>query len=86
MNSGTTDRSKGRLKETACTITDDDKLPGESHGKRRRRFRRWHAALLVALSLGSIALTACNTVQGAGKDLERGGQKMQDEAKEHKTY
>ena len=42
--------------------------------------------LLVALSIGSIPLTACNTVQGAGKDIEKGGEKIQDEAKEHKTY
>lgn len=42
--------------------------------------------LLVALALGSIPLAACNTVQGAGKDIEKGGQHIQDEAKEHKTY
>ena len=42
--------------------------------------------LLVALSIGSIPLTGCNTVQGAGKDIEKGGQKVQEEAKEHKTY
>ena len=35
--------------------------------------------------LSSIALTACNTVQGAGKDIERGGEKIQDEAAEHKS-
>jgi entericidin B len=39
------------------------------------------AALAAALSL-----SACNTVGGVGKDVERGGQKIQDEAKEHKTY
>ena len=27
---------------------------------------------------------ACNTVQGAGKDIEKGGQKVQEEAKEVK--
>jgi predicted small secreted protein len=42
--------------------------------------------LLTALSLVSIPLTGCNTMQGAGKDIEKGGQKVQDEAKEHKTY
>ena len=31
-------------------------------------------------SLGAIA--GCNTVAGAGKDIERGGQKVQGEAKE----
>jgi entericidin B len=29
-----------------------------------------------------LALTACNTVNGAGKDIEKGGQKIQDESKE----
>ena len=42
--------------------------------------------LLAALSLGSVALTGCNTVQGAGKDVEKAGQKVQDEAQEHKRY
>jgi entericidin B len=34
--------------------------------------------------LAAISLTACNTIQGAGKDVERGGQKVQEEAKEVK--
>ena len=42
--------------------------------------------LLSALSFASISLTACNTVQGAGKDVEKAGQKVQSEAQEHKTY
>jgi entericidin B len=33
-------------------------------------------------ALAAVSLTACNTVQGAGKDVERGGQKVQEEAKE----
>ena len=35
-------------------------------------------------ALSAVSLTACNTVQGAGKDIERGGQKVQEEAKEVK--
>jgi len=31
-------------------------------------------------------LTGCNTMQGAGKDVERGGEKIQKEAIEHKNY
>jgi predicted small secreted protein len=42
--------------------------------------------LLVVLSLGSISLSACNTVQGAGRDMERAGEKVQQEAQEHKRY
>ncbi len=35
-------------------------------------------------AFAAVSLTACNTVQGAGKDIERGGQKVQEEAKEVK--
>ena len=36
------------------------------------------ALLLIALS----TLAACNTVQGIGKDVERGGEKVQDTARD----
>ena len=42
--------------------------------------------LLAFLSCASVTLTACNTIQGAGRDVERAGQKVQDEAAEHKHY
>jgi predicted small secreted protein len=42
--------------------------------------------LLAALVFGPIALSACNTVQGAGRDVEKLGDKVQDEAAEHKHY
>ena len=29
-------------------------------------------------------LTGCNTIEGAGKDLERGGEKVQDTARDVK--
>ncbi|RBA25458.1 entericidin A/B family lipoprotein [Herminiimonas fonticola] len=32
---------------------------------------------LVAMSVG---LSACNTIKGVGKDVERGGEKVQDAA------
>jgi predicted small secreted protein len=38
------------------------------------------ALLLLAILFGSSALVACNTVEGAGKDTERAGEKMQDTA------
>ena len=41
------------------------------------------AGVLLALS-GASAVVACNTVEGAGKDLERGGEKVQDTAKDVK--
>jgi predicted small secreted protein len=43
--------------------------------------------LLVAMTIGSpILLTGCNTLQGAGRDVEKAGQKLQEEAIEHKRY
>jgi len=38
--------------------------------------------LVLVLMLGYMgAFTACNTFEGAGKDVESGGQKVQDAAK-----
>jgi len=35
--------------------------------------------ILVAMTLAAAgALSACNTVEGAGKDIERAGEKVQD--------
>ena len=43
--------------------------------------------VLITLTLGSpVLLSGCNTLQGAGRDIEKGGQKIQDEAAEHKRY
>lgn len=42
--------------------------------------------LLATLIFGSVSLTACNTMQGAGRDVEKAGQKLQEEAVEHKKY
>jgi entericidin A len=38
-------------------------------------------ALLSAVLAGS--LTACNTVEGAGKDIEKAGEEIQEEAADH---
>ena len=42
--------------------------------------------LLAALAFGSVSLTACNTIQGAGQDVESLGHKVQSEAQEHRKY
>jgi entericidin B len=42
-------------------------------------------AFVLAASFAVLA-TGCNTIQGAGKDVERGGEKIQKEAIEHKNY
>ena len=37
--------------------------------------------VVAAAAAGMMALAACNTVEGVGKDVERGGEKLQDVAK-----
>lgn len=36
----------------------------------------------IAALATALALSACNTMTGVGKDVERGGQKVQEESKE----
>lgn len=37
-------------------------------------------ALALAVLMSTVALTACNTIEGAGKDIERAGEKIQNAA------
>lgn len=37
--------------------------------------------LLLLLAAAVLALSACNTVEGAGKDIKRAGEKIEDAAK-----
>lgn len=41
------------------------------------------AALLVA-AVAALALTGCNTVAGAGKDIQKAGTKIEKAAERHK--
>jgi predicted small secreted protein len=43
-------------------------------------------ALIAAIMGASFLLGACNTVEGVGKDVKASGQKVEQEAKEHKRY
>ena len=44
-------------------------------------------ALAATFALPSFALlSGCNTVEGAGKDIQAGGAKVKEEAQEHKKY
>lgn len=36
--------------------------------------------LILAFTAMSLSMTACNTIAGAGKDLQKGGQKIQSSA------
>jgi entericidin B len=42
--------------------------------------------IALVLAMSYLMLAGCNTIQGAGKDVERGGEKIQKEAVEHKNY
>ena len=48
--------------------------------------KRIFAALLATLFLaGTVAtLSGCNTMEGAGKDIQQGGKAIKDEANEHR--
>ena len=48
--------------------------------------KRLVALMLVMSYVVLVGLAGCNTIQGAGKDVERGGEKIQKEAVEHKNY
>jgi predicted small secreted protein len=37
--------------------------------------------IALALAAGLVLAAGCNTMQGLGKDIERGGAKLQDKAK-----
>lgn len=49
-------------------------------------FKKIISSLMMAFYLaGSLAaLTGCNTVSGAGEDIKQGGEKIHEEAEEHK--
>jgi len=44
---------------------------------------RWIPLLSAALA-AMFALGACNTIEGVGKDVERGGEKLQDASQDTK--
>jgi predicted small secreted protein len=49
-------------------------------------FKKTFVLILTTLFLAGTmaALTGCNTVEGAGKDIEKGGKAIKDEANENK--
>lgn len=38
--------------------------------------------LIAALAMATVVLTGCNTIKGMGKDVQRGGEKVQQAAAE----
>jgi predicted small secreted protein len=43
---------------------------------------RRHMKRIVALILLAVTLAGCNTMSGMGRDIERGGEKIQDQSRE----
>lgn len=38
---------------------------------------------LMMMFVGGVVLSGCNTIEGAGKDIEKAGQKIEDAAERH---
>jgi entericidin B len=43
-------------------------------------WREFMSKMIAAVALVAVVLTGCNTVKGFGKDVERGGEKVQGAA------
>ena len=46
----------------------------------------WKTILFCVMSVFSLALGACNTIEGAGRDVQSAGRGITEEAQEHKRY
>ena len=59
-----------------------------THSTKGDTMKRFFAlALAATFALPSFALlSGCNTVEGAGKDIQAGGSKIKEEARENKKY
>jgi len=42
--------------------------------------------ILAVVMFMPLFTTACNTMEGAGKDISKGGQKLEDSAEKNKHY
>lgn len=58
------------------------------HNRRFKMIRKLTAALMTTLFLAGAfgTLAGCNTMAGAGQDLQQGGKAIKDEANEQKRY
>jgi predicted small secreted protein len=45
--------------------------------------KKLSALVALAFAMG-VSLTACNTIEGAGQDIQKGGQKLEDAADKKK--
>jgi entericidin B len=58
------------------------------HDRRFEMIRKILASLVATLFFAGAfgTLAGCNTVEGAGTDIQQGGKALKDEAREHKNY
>lgn len=42
--------------------------------------KTWNRMIVLLLACGGLAVAGCNTVEGAGKDIEKAGEAIQDAA------
>jgi predicted small secreted protein len=41
---------------------------------------------ILAYSVLMLCLSACNTMEGAGQDIQKGGSSLEDSARKHNNY
>ena len=72
------------LEHGICCLRSDSRCNFISKGF--AMFKRVFAILLTLLSIAGAAatVTGCNTIEGAGKDVQQAGGAIRDEANEHK--
>ena len=72
----------------AASLQESTGVPrsGTELSNRRKGYTMKRVIALVLAASFAMLTTACNTTQGLGRDIERGGEKIQKEAVEHKKY
>jgi entericidin B len=58
------------------------------YDRRLNMIKKIIASLLATLFFAGVfgTLAGCNTIEGAGTDIQQGGRAIKDEAREHKNY
>jgi len=60
-------------------------LPYLSAGINSYEYRKLKSVYFLLLAMAyAVTMTGCNTIEGAGQDIQRGGKAIEDKAQEHK--
>jgi predicted small secreted protein len=69
------------------TLSGQALFDSNQHREKETSMTKKLVAMLLAFSFACpILLTACNTIGGAGADIESAGRSLKNEANEHKHY